>query len=276
MKLINHLILLSLIITLVFSGCIGTQNEGTQYNHSNVSSNSTLIVNTPVKYVSVNGIEIAYREFGSGDPLIMIMPFAGEMDMCNDTFVRELAGSYRVILFDNRGMGYSTENNETFSLSLFANDTAGLMDALDISSAHIFGSSMGSVIAQEMALEYPDKVDSLILSSASYSLDISQTAILKGKLEAVVSNSDADPVLRKYAEANLRWTGTYERLPEIRGRVLLLLGNEDVLTPANISEEMAEQILNAQLVKFDSAGHCGGQYIPDEYANEVLIFLASE
>lgn len=204
----------------------------------------------------------------------MIMPFAGTMDMCNDTFVSKLAGGYRVIIFDNRGMGYSTDNNETFSLSLFASDTAGLMDALELPSAHIFGSSMGTSIAQVLAVEYPYKVDRLILSSTTYSLEISQTEVLRGKLQAVASNPDADTVLRKYAEANLKWNGTYESLPGIQGKVLLLAGNEDTLTPANISVEMAEQFPDAQLVRFDGAGHCGEQYLPEEYADTILDFLS--
>lgn len=135
----------------------------------NSSGNFTSIVETPVKYASVNGITIGYREFGSGEPLLVILPFSATMDMCNDTFIRQLASKNRVILFDNRGMGYSSENNEMFSISLFSNDTSGLIDALGLTSANIFGSSMGAVIAQELALDHPEKVDRLILSSATYS-----------------------------------------------------------------------------------------------------------
>lgn len=276
MKLIHHLILTLLIVVIIFSGCIDSQPENASYDYTSGSTNSFTIVDTPVKYTYVNGIEIGYREFGSGKPFLMIMPFAGTMDMCNDTFISILADRYRVIIFDNRGMGYSSDNNETFSLSLFANDTAGLMDALELPSAHIFGSSMGSSIAQVLALEHPDKVDRIVLSSATYSLDVSQTTILRSKLQDVASNPDADPILRKYAKANLEWNGTYERLPDIQNNVLLLTGNEDILTPANISEEIAEGIPDAQLVLFDGAGHCGEQYLPEEYADMILVFLSLE
>lgn len=252
------------------------EDESTVPDDSNSSVNFSSIVGTPVKYASVNGITIGYREFGSGEPLLMILPFSATMDMGNDTFIGKLAGSYRVILFDNRGMGYSSDNNETFSISLFANDTAGLMDALGLPDAHIFGSSMGATIAQELALGHADKVDSLILSSATYSLDIPQTETLKNKLQSVVSNPDADPVLRKYAVANLEWNGTYERLPEIQKRTLLLIGTEDVLTPANVSAIIAEQVPVAQVVRFEGVGHSGEQYVPEEYANEILNFLAYE
>jgi pimeloyl-ACP methyl ester carboxylesterase len=253
-----------------------TEDENTLPDDSNSSDNFSSIVGTPVKYASVNGITIGYREFGSGEPLLMILPFSATMDMCNDTFIGKLADSYRVILFDNRGVGYSSDNNETSSISLFANDTTGLMDALGLPSAHIFGSSMGAAIAQELTLGHADKVDRLILSSATYSLDIPQTEILKNRLQSVASNPDADPVLRKYAEANLEWNGTYERLPEIQKRTLLLVGTEEVLTPVNVSVIIAEQIPDAQLVRFEGVGHSGEQYVPEEYANEILDFLASE
>jgi pimeloyl-ACP methyl ester carboxylesterase len=253
-----------------------TEDESTLPDDSNSSDNFSSIVGTPVKYASVNGITIGYREFGSGEPLLMILPFSATMDMCNDTFIGKLADSYRVILFDNRGVGYSSDNNETSSISLFANDTTGLMDALGLPSAHIFGSSMGAAIAQELTLGHADKVDRLILSSATYSLDIPQTEILKNRLQSVASNPDADPVLRKYAEANLEWNGTYERLPEIQKRTLLLVGTEEVLTPVNVSVIIAEQIPDAQLVRFEGVGHSGEQYVPEEYANEILNFLASE
>ncbi|SFM24850.1 alpha/beta fold hydrolase [Methanolobus profundi] len=274
MKGIITLIFQLLIATIVFSGCIGTQPENISYGQPDTSTNYGSIVETPVKYASANDIEIGYREFGSGDPIVMIMPFAGTMDMVNDTFVSELAGSYRVILFDNRGMGYSSNNNGTFSLSLFVNDTAGLMDELDLPSAHIFGSSMGASIAQELAVEHPEKVDTLILSSATYSLDISQTDVLKAKLQAISSDPEANPVLQKYAKANLEWNGTYEQLPDIQNKVLLLTGTEDLLTPVDISLEMVEMIPDAQLVRFDGVGHCGEQDLGAEYADRILVFLS--
>jgi pimeloyl-ACP methyl ester carboxylesterase len=271
---INILILPLLIASIIFLGCIETQEENTFYEENGTLNTSFSIVDIPVKYASVNGIDIGYREIGSGEPLVMIMYFSGTMDMYNDTFISKLADGHRVIIFDNRGMGYSTDNEDNFSLSLFASDTAGLMDTLELSSANIFGSSMGASIAQELTLEYPDKVDRLILSSSAYSLDISQTDVLRSKLQNISLNPRSDPVLSKYAAANLEWNGTYDRLPGINSKVLLLVGNDDMLTPADISVEMAEQIPDAQLILFDSVGHCGEQYLPKEYADAIIDFLS--
>ncbi len=247
MKLRFNLILTLILINLALAGCIEIESENIQHEPSiyNKSTNCNVsnfsIVDSPVNYVSVNGVEIGYRELGSGEPLLMIMPFATKMDMCNTSFVKQLSSSYRVILFDNRGMGYSSDNNEPLSISLLFNDTACLMDTPGLDSAYIFGSSMGSVIAQELALAHPDKVNRLILSSTTHSLDATEATILKNKLQYCSTDPDTDLILRKYAQVNLKWNGTYECLPEIQNKVLLLPANEDVLTTPDISIKMAEK-----------------------------------
>ena len=85
------------------------------------------------------------------------------MDTWNPPVIETLSRHFRVIVFDNRGTGYSGASGEPFSVPLFAQDTAGLMDALGISRAHVLGFSMGACIAQELALAFPEKVDRLIL-----------------------------------------------------------------------------------------------------------------
>ncbi|WP_406660580.1 alpha/beta hydrolase [Methanolobus sp. ZRKC3] len=311
MKLKTNLILTLIFVSLAFSGCIGTDGESILQGSSKISINSSpedvfpllseqypinlisdndevagksrnydtsefSIVGSPVEYASVNGIDIGYREFGSGEPLLIIMPFATKMDMCNATFVKQLAESYRVILFDNRGMGYSSDNNESISISLLVDDTAGFMDALGLDSAHIFGSSMGSVIAQELTLAHPAKVNRLILSSTTYSLNVPQTEKLKNILQYRTFDPDTEPVLRNYAQGNLEWNGTYEHLPEIQNKVLLLTASGDVLTPPELSVKFAELVPDAQLIQFEGAGHLGEQYLPEEYANEILCFLEAD
>ncbi|MGH8059776.1 MAG: alpha/beta fold hydrolase, partial [Candidatus Entotheonellia bacterium] len=89
----------------------------------------------PSSTVRVGDIQIAYRTVGKGDPLVLIMGFAGVMDMWDPVFVRRLALNYRIIMFDNRGMGGSTAPPGQFSIEEFAADTAGLMDALNIPKA---------------------------------------------------------------------------------------------------------------------------------------------
>jgi len=121
-----------------------------------------------IKKVKVGDVELAYYTRGSGEPLIMIMGFRGTMAAWDPALLELLEKKYQLILFDNRGVGFSTDTpaNET-SIEQMANDTAGLMKALGIEKAHILGWSMGSRIAIQLALNNPEMVDHLILCSPS-------------------------------------------------------------------------------------------------------------
>ncbi len=113
--------------------------------------------------VKVNDIEIDYELRGQGFFLVMIMGFAGNMQWWPPALVETLANHYRLLLFDNRGTGKTTSNGWCYSIQLMAKDTLGLMDALGIQQAHILGVSMGGMIAQEIALNDPERVRQLVL-----------------------------------------------------------------------------------------------------------------
>ncbi|MDO8873150.1 MAG: alpha/beta fold hydrolase, partial [Methanoregula sp.] len=117
----------------------------------------------PVKTVPVDDVSLAYSEFGSGYPVIFINGLASTMDMWNPPVLSRISEHFRVIIFDNRGTGYSSSSDKPFSIPLLTRDTSYLMDALDIPSAHILGLSMGASVAQEFALSFPEKVNKLIL-----------------------------------------------------------------------------------------------------------------
>src|SRR3990172_6307927 len=113
-------------------------------------------------YTLVNGIEIYYEVHGSGEPLLLIMGLganAGSWVMQ----VPELSMEYKIIAFDNRGSGRSGKPNEAYSIAQMADDAAALLDDLAIDSAHVFGMSMGGMIAQDLVLRHPERVTSLIL-----------------------------------------------------------------------------------------------------------------
>ncbi len=133
-------------------------------NHLNASvSSQQWIDQVPVKKVTADDIEVAYKDFGEGEPLILITGYGATMDLWPPGLLSNLSSRHRVIIFDNRGMGHTTTSGEPFSIELFADDTAGLMDALNISRADVLGWSMGADIAQELALRHPGKVGRLIL-----------------------------------------------------------------------------------------------------------------
>ncbi|MCE2983938.1 MAG: alpha/beta hydrolase [Parachlamydia sp.] len=119
-----------------------------------------------IRKQNVNNIELAYYTRGQGEPLLLIMGFRGTMSMWDPQFLAELEKKYTLILFDNRGAGFSsdTENNDT-TISQMAQDAADLLDQLGYKKAHILGWSMGSRIAMDLALQFPEKVRTLILCS---------------------------------------------------------------------------------------------------------------
>lgn len=157
--------------------------------------------------VRANGIDIEYESFGrDGDPaVLLIMGFSAQMTMWPNAFCKGLAAKgFRVIRFDNRDIGLSTHllhlgmpNMQELMAKRFsgqmveapylledmAADSAGLLDALGIQSAHIVGASMGGMIAQEFVVRYPRKTKSLVsIMSTTGRLDLPQ-----GKPEALAA-----------------------------------------------------------------------------------------
>jgi pimeloyl-ACP methyl ester carboxylesterase len=116
------------------------------------------------EHIQVEDINIAYKRFGQGKPILFISGTSQTKDAWEPTLLSELAATnHTVIVFDNRGMGETTVGTKPFSIEQFANDTAGLLDALQIEKADVLGASLGTFIAQELTLNYPQKVDRLIL-----------------------------------------------------------------------------------------------------------------
>lgn len=267
------------------------------------------IIKAEMKTVPVGDISIAYRETGSGEPLILIMGYSGTMDMWDTRMVNQLAQQYRVIVFDNRGMGHSTSSDREYSIRLFANDTVGLMDAIGIKKAHIMGWSMGTNIAQELTLDYPEKVDKLILYAGDVGgkealppapqeiavltnmtgNDRERGERLLGELfppawlkenpdpskyfPKISSMSPAENVQRQ-AKAIMTWNGSYTRLPAMKQPLLLITGGQDVLTPPGNSFVIAGQVPHSWVIRIRNGGHGVMYQYPDECASIILTFLA--
>lgn len=139
--------------------------------------------------VKANGIELHYESFGTGEPLLLIMGIGAQMIQWDEDFCRALAvQGFRVIRFDNRDVGESQILNNLhvpnirtlmmqktlgqkvqapYTLDDMADDTAGLMDALGIDSAHVVGMSLGGMVAQCVALRHPQRVRSLCIMMSS-------------------------------------------------------------------------------------------------------------
>ena len=115
--------------------------------------------------IKVNDIQMFYEVHGEGFPLIMIMGFTGNTSWWDPRWIQTLSEKFKVIAFDNRGAGRTDISDREYSIKLFAEDTAGLMNALGIPQANVLGISMGGMIAQELVLNYPEKVKKLVLCS---------------------------------------------------------------------------------------------------------------
>ena len=134
--------------------------------NSNVT-NSLNIQNIPVKKIHVGDIDIAYKTFGKGDPILLISGASSDMNAWKPSTLRNLSLNHTVIVYDSRGVGKTTIGSKPFSVQLLANDTAGLLDALKIQKANVLGYSLGSFVAQQLTVAHPEKVNKLILVAAS-------------------------------------------------------------------------------------------------------------
>lgn len=119
----------------------------------------------------------------------MIMGLKFSLLDWGDDLPRELSKFYRVITFDNRASGLSDTPSGFFTISDMAKDAKGLLSALKISRAHVFGISMGGMIAQELALNYPTLVEKLVLGCTA----CKTTTFSKGALDAFISSGNGDP-----------------------------------------------------------------------------------
>ena len=170
----DHLILIAVISTLViaspsisnygyfgFTKVVYGQSVPDQMNSN--TTNSVNMQDIPLEKVRVGDIDVAYKMFGQGDPIILFNGASDGMDAWDPSFLTGLSSNHTVIAFDRRGIGNTTAGSKPYTYQQLANDTAGLLDALKIPKADVMGYSLGGHIAQAFTISYPDKVNSLIL-----------------------------------------------------------------------------------------------------------------
>ncbi|WP_320171473.1 alpha/beta hydrolase [Maridesulfovibrio sp.] len=278
-----------LLFLLLLTGCAG----------NNIPSGEKYLSPLPVKHAQVDDLNFGYRVFGKGEPLLMIMGFAGTMDIWDAEFIRTLAKKHTVIIFDNRGMGSTTAGKQRITIQGMAEDAAGLTEALGYTKVHVLGWSMGGLIAQELALTHPEKVDKLILMGTScsntavadttrrlMSMDIKEllshffpAAWLKLHPEALAElprpaqKTDPD-IISAQAEAMTYWPGTCSKLHELKNNTLIISGTADDILPEKLSMELAEGIEASWLARYRHAGHWLMYQDPEGLARTVNNFLA--
>ena len=174
----DHLILIAAAPMLIIAssligidGYFGTpkivysQSDPDQMNSN--TTNSVNIQDIPLEKVRVGDIDIAYKMFGKGEPILLFNGASDGMDAWDPSFLTGLSSNHTVIAFDQRGIANTTIGSKPYTYQQIADDAAGLLDALKIPKADVMGYSLGSNLAQQLTMMYPNKVNSLILVGSS-------------------------------------------------------------------------------------------------------------
>ena len=257
--------------------------------------------------VAQDGARIYYKVVGRAraEPLVLVMGLG--WDMTGWKLLLPFLGDFRVLLIDNRGTGRSDKPDEPYTIKQMAGDVVRCMNAAGMDSAHVYGASLGSMIAQELTLTYPARVRSLILGCPSpgiISLPASPRWLrvmrgrqrqspeeafmraarllygvsLKERPEAVEEvmhrrlKVRLSPVgVRRQFEAVLKWS-SLRRLRQVRVPTLVIHGDHDRLIPVGNGRIIARLIPGARLHIFKGAGHVYGTDHPDEHLEVITGF----
>jgi pimeloyl-ACP methyl ester carboxylesterase len=166
--LLASLTALALVLFVIPPGHVqAQQNQTTIKSLGDLNANSVSVQNTPLNKVHVGDIDVAYKMFGKGDPILLIPGASDGLSRWDSDLLNTISSNHTVIVFDPRGIGNTTIGSRSYTPSQLANDTTGLMDVLKISKASVMGYSLGSYIAQQVTMMYPDKVNSLVLIGSS-------------------------------------------------------------------------------------------------------------
>lgn len=261
--------------------------------------------------VETNGINMYYDEVGSGDPVICIMGITAPGAVW-EAHVDVWQQHFRCIMGDNRGVGQSDKPVGPYSSAMMADDYAGLMDALGIKKARIVGCSMGSIIAQQLAIRHPEKVQSMILmctwgrcdryakstfqhmkdckahlrpeqfmewvqllifTKPFWDHDDAHQSLIDGRGDAATGES-VQPV--HALEAQSAACTDHDVMGELRSIAvpcLVIGGKDDKFTPRWMGEEVATAIPNSELHLYDHAGHAFHWECMDDFNPRSLEWL---
>jgi 3-oxoadipate enol-lactonase len=258
-------------------------------------------------FVENQGARIYWDEQGQGEPVLLIMGLAYPSQMWYRTRPL-LTLRYRTLALDNRGIGRSDIPPGPYPIALMASDAAAVLDAAGIESAHVFGVSMGGMIVQEFALQYPARLRSLILgctaaggpTAVRAEQDAIQMLMSRAKMspeqaaEAAVpfiydpatprERIDEDLGIRRpwfpspegytaQLQGILGWEA-YSRLGQIVAPTLVIHGESDRLIPPGNASLIAERIPGAKLVMIPRASHLFFSDQPEVAHRAVMDFLA--
>ncbi len=256
----------------------------------------------------IGDVELYYEVRGEGYPLLMIMGLTANSTWWPPELLDSLAKDFKVIVFDNRGAGRSSRTDAPFTVETMAEDAAGLMDALGVNEANVLGLSMGGMIAQELVLKYPERVNKLVLCASApggietvlnpevvtemvqsnqLPLEERQKFTVKvlftenfikensRKIEEYCRRLNSYPMdppyVMRQTEAIMNFS-SFQRLKDIKVPTLVVGGAEDILLPPANSGILAKNIPGARLVIIENIGHAVMADI-DKFLSIVLEFM---
>jgi 3-oxoadipate enol-lactonase len=263
--------------------------------------------------IKANDIDVYYETRGDGSPLLLINGWGGNLNSWSPEMVDMLSENHMVIMMDNRGTGRSGKLDTPYTMEMMASDAAAVLDAIGVEKTHVMGFSMGGIITQCFGLNYPERTLSLILcgtqpgglhrisSDPKVMMDLALIAnplpemterdrtvkmlyllyshdYVEDNLEALI----ADETYSEYPTPSYalnRQSGaiaefsSYDRLPEMKYPVLVMTGVDDVLVPPGNSENLAERIPCAELVRIPGCGHGFLKQKTGEAVRHILRFL---
>ena len=265
-------------------------------------------------FAHVDGRPVYYERHGDPTPgrtpLVLLAGLGGSCQGWKALQVPELSGALPLILIDHRGAGESADPGGSFSTADLADDLAAVLDAIDVPRAHVLGTFLGGMVAQEFALRHPERLDHLILVGTWARADAKRRLLLekwqamahegtsaevfiRERLlwtlhEATLEKADLiEAMSRSYpgaeappsAELIARQCGaclghdTFDRLSRIEAPTLVVCGREDQLTPAKFHRELADEMPNARLVTLPWGAHLVMAESAQDFHKTILGFL---
>ena len=257
--------------------------------------------------VKVNSISINYELYGKEEAdVLMFSHSLGTNLLMWDPQVKALRDKYKLICFDTRGHGKSDVPDGPYTLEQLAQDAVGLMDTLGIEKVHWIGLSMGGMIGQAVALNYPERLKSLILCDTAAKVNEEDQPIWQQRIDTALKHGMEallEPTLERWftkpfreknppevelikklflstpvkgfvgcAEA-IRKLNYLDRLSEIKLPTLIIVGQEDMGTPVEVAKEMHKRIPNSELIIIPSAAHLSNLEQPEKFNTALVDFL---
>jgi pimeloyl-ACP methyl ester carboxylesterase len=268
---------------------------------------------TETQYVTTPAATYAYRRQGptGGIPLVLVLRFRGTIDYWDPAFLEALASERDVIVFDNRGLGYSS-GAPANSVDGLVDGVIDFLDALGLDHVDLLGWSMGGYVSQGVALKRPDMVRRLVIAGSSPGGAIPDMPRMSAKTWEIATRSENvdedflylffpdDEAGRKTGVESLRrldtrldkststvspaalaaqvqaaatFSGYWDRIDELTLPVLVANGAHDVMIDAWGSWAMSQKLTNTKLVIYGDAGHGFLFQHAEDFGREVLAFL---